>query len=88
MRRSWRNGLCSVIFMVLSGSACLYAADQSAPGAPAVKQVKPQTLCPVLGNKIDKKLFVDYEGKRIYVCCPMCIDKVKKDPAKYVKHSR
>ncbi|HUT37359.1 MAG TPA: hypothetical protein VNE39_28005, partial [Planctomycetota bacterium] len=29
----------------------------------------PQTTCPVMGGKIDRKLFVDYEGKRIYVCC-------------------
>ena len=44
-----------------------------------------QTLCPVLGNPIDKKLFVDYKGKRIYVCCAMCILKVKANPAKYLR---
>lgn len=55
-------------------------------GAGAVKvEAKAQTLCPVMGNAIDKKLFVDYEGKRIYVCCPACIEKFKSDPEKYMK---
>ena len=45
----------------------------------------PQTTCPVLGCEIDKNLFVDYKGKRIYVCCAGCINDVKKDPEKYIK---
>jgi YHS domain-containing protein len=45
----------------------------------------PQTTCPVLGGEIDKNLFVDYKGKRIYVCCAGCINDVKKDPEKYIK---
>ena len=61
----------------------LFAADPAAPVAPAVKN---QTTCPVMeGNAINKKLFVDYEGKRIYVCCRGCIGEVNGDPAKYVK---
>ena len=51
-----------------------------------VKQAPgPQTVCPVMGGKIDRKLFVDYEGKRIYACCEGCLPKIRKDPAKYVK---
>jgi YHS domain-containing protein len=47
---------------------------------------KAQTTCPVMkGNPINKKFFVDVEGKRIYVCCPGCIDPIKKEPAKYIK---
>jgi YHS domain-containing protein len=49
------------------------------------KQLKPQTTCPVLGEPIDKSLYVDYNGKRIYVCCADCIEKVKSDPEKYLK---
>lgn len=46
----------------------------------------PQTKCPVMsGKKIDKKLFVDYKGTRVYACCQMCVPKIKKDPAKYIK---
>lgn len=52
---------------------------------PVIVQAASQTKCPVLGNKIDEKVFVDYEGKRIYFCCSGCIDQFKKDPVKYLK---
>lgn len=44
-----------------------------------------QTKCPVMGGKINKAQFADVNGKRIYVCCPGCIGKIKADPAKYIK---
>jgi len=31
-----------------------------------------QTTCPVMGGDIDKKLYVDKDGKRIYMCCVGC----------------
>lgn len=54
-------------------------------GIPAVVHADPQTKCPVLGGKIDNKVYVDYQGKRIYFCCAGCIDTFKKDPEKYLK---
>ena len=45
----------------------------------------PQTTCPVMGGAIDKKFYVDYQGKRIYMCCPGCKDAIAKDPDKYIK---
>ena len=45
----------------------------------------PQTVCPIMGGKIDRKVYTDYEGKRVYFCCPGCIEKFRKDPAKYVQ---
>ena len=53
--------------------------------AAAATQLKPQTICPVMGNEINRSLFVDVNGKRIYVCCKACIDPVKKNPEKYIK---
>jgi len=44
-----------------------------------------QTTCPVMGGKINKDVYSDYEGKRVYFCCTSCISEFKKDPAKYVK---
>jgi len=44
----------------------------------------PQTVCPVMGGKINKSLFVDHDGKRVYVCCPGCLPDLKQDPAKYI----
>ena len=45
----------------------------------------PQTLCPVSGAKINKKVFVDYKGKRVYLGCNACPDKFSKSPETYVK---
>jgi hypothetical protein len=41
--------------------------------------------CPVMGNAVNRELYVDHDGKRIYVCCEACIEKVKADPDKYLK---
>lgn len=49
----------------------------------AVKTLVPQTTCPVMGGAINKELFVDKDGKRIYVCCGGCIDAVTKDFSTY-----
>jgi hypothetical protein len=49
------------------------------------KTLAPQTTCPVMGGAINKKQYVDYQGKRIYVCCPGCIAELKADPEKYIK---
>ncbi len=45
------------------------------------EEAKAQTTCPMTGNPIDKKHFVEVDGKRIYLCCPACAEAVKKDPA-------
>jgi YHS domain-containing protein len=45
-----------------------------------------QTTCPVSGEKLkDKSVYVDYEGRRVVLCCAMCKDKFDADPAKYLK---
>jgi YHS domain-containing protein len=39
-----------------------------------------QTKCPVSGEEIDKTVFSDYSGRRIYFCCKKCVATFKKDP--------
>lgn len=46
---------------------------------------KPQTTCPVLGGNVDKNVYADYQGKRIYFCCSGCDAEFKKNPEKYMK---
>ena len=50
-----------------------------------VKDESTQTVCPVMGNKINKDVYVDHEGHRVYFCCEPCIEKFKADPDKYLK---
>ncbi|MGB5139177.1 MAG: hypothetical protein WBP29_11655 [Candidatus Zixiibacteriota bacterium] len=49
------------------------------------KELKSQTLCPVMGGKIDSTVYTDIQGQRVYHCCPMCKAKLKADPDKYFK---
>ena len=44
-----------------------------------------QTTCPVMGGTINKELYADYEGKRVYFCCEGCAPEFQKDPDKYIK---
>jgi YHS domain-containing protein len=43
-----------------------------------------QTTCPVMGGPINKAIFVEYQGKKVYFCCNACPDVFKADPAKYI----
>jgi YHS domain-containing protein len=67
-----------VLFLALTLAAfaagSLWAADP-----------KPQTVCPVLAGNIDKSVYADYKGKRIYFCCKGCDAEFSKDPEKYMK---
>jgi len=59
---------------------------QKSEKAPAsVRQGKPQTKCPVMGGPVNKKVFTDYKGKRIYFCCDSCISAFLNNPDKYLK---
>lgn len=49
------------------------------------KAGKAQTTCPVLGGEINKHLYTDYKGYRIYFCCAGCPEEFKKNPEKYLK---
>jgi len=48
-------------------------------------ELKAQTLCPVMGGKIDSTAYADIQGQRVYLCCPGCSKALKSDPDKYFK---
>jgi YHS domain-containing protein len=43
-----------------------------------------QKVCPVMGVPIDPDIYVDHEGRRIYFCCPACVEKFREDPDRYL----
>lgn len=85
-RRQMKTGLAIAAMAVAVSCAGTpaFAEDAKKEQAQAPK-LKAQVTCPVAGGAIDKNLFVDNAGVRIYVCCAACLDEVRKDPAKYVK---
>ena len=74
----------SIALFALATALAVTLAGIGTAQAP-VKNSTLQGKCPVMGNPIDKKVFADHDGKRVYFCCPMCIDKFKKDPEGYIK---
>ena len=53
--------------------------------APAPVELVPQKTCPVMGGEIDKEVFLDYEGQRVYFCCGGCENDFLEDPDAYLK---
>ncbi len=69
------------------GHAHDHGAEKKAPPAADApeKEIKLQTTCPVMGGAINKDLYVDHDGKRVYICCKGCEAPLKKDPATYIQ---
>jgi YHS domain-containing protein len=44
-----------------------------------------QKTCPIMGGPINKAHFTEYQGKKVYFCCPGCEEEFAKDPEKYIK---
>lgn len=54
------------------------------PAAVTAVAVITQTTCPVMdGNPIDKNVFTEYKGQKVYFCCQECVAKFKAEPEKY-----
>lgn len=85
------------IVVILSGCEREPAAQQ--PAGQAAKQTATtaqadgtqaetaivQTTCPIMeGNPINKNLFVEYKGKKVYFCCAGCPETFLKNPEKYI----
>lgn len=45
---------------------------------------KTQTQCPMMGGPIDKNVYTDYHGKRIYFAGEMCRGMFLQDPQKHM----
>ncbi len=50
----------------------------------AVSMSGEQTVCPVTGMAIDKNIWTDYKGKRVYFCTQDCKEEFLKNPDKYI----
>ncbi|MBF0206005.1 MAG: TA0938 family protein [Oligoflexia bacterium] len=71
-------------FNILAQTDVTTTTSKSTPAGKNIVQ-KVQSHCPVLGGTIDKQVFTDYKGKRVYFCCSSCIQEFKNDPEKFMK---
>ena len=77
-------GLLLIGLVVLTGCK-----KKSEPAAPvetekAVSATIQQTTCPIMGGAINKDIFTEYKGKKVYFCCAGCEEKFKANPEKYI----
>jgi YHS domain-containing protein len=78
----------AIMMVALAGAA--FASDSKTDTTKAdtqPKELKHQTLCPVMGGKIDSTAYTDIQGQRVYHCCPACSAALKADPDKYFKEA-
>ena len=53
--------------------------------ATAAELPETNTTCPVMkGNPVNKDIFVDYQGRRVYFCCERCKVDFQATPTKYL----
>ncbi|MHC4540358.1 MAG: hypothetical protein ACYS74_11320 [Planctomycetota bacterium] len=90
--RSTRLHLISVLMACVAFSAAAYAIEENThthgqenttAGSEHVDMTN--TLCPVVPEmKADPDIFTEYQGKRIYFCCPNCRATFIKSPEQYL----
>ncbi len=74
-----------LISFIIFSALFLSTARNYANGEEKESAVIGQTVCPVLGSPIDKNIFLDYKGKRVYFCCSSCKGVFNSDPELYMK---
>jgi YHS domain-containing protein len=75
----------SISLALVVAAAMAVSVATTGIAAPPAAQPQTQTTCPVLGGNINKNIYVDYQGQRIYFCCEGCIAEFKKNPEKYLE---
>ena len=85
------TGLAVICLLAVLG--CQKKTEPAVPPAPAtpvteanatVSAAVEQTMCPVMGGPINKDIFVEYQGKKVYFCCAQCKGEFEKESEKYL----
>jgi hypothetical protein len=74
--------------LILLAVGTLFVSGSFASQKEANKENKAeyQTKCPVTGRKINKVVYFEYKGVKIYACCRGCIPTIKDKPGKFLQH--
>lgn len=79
-----RRWLVLILVMVSMSGPAGWSAGTTASATAGVTDAG-NKMCPVSDEEVTGKHFVEYNGKRYGLCCPMCANKFKRDPEKYLK---
>lgn len=79
-----RNMVKVLSFTALAALMIFSFGTQGWAGEEETSEVKMQSVCPIMGNPINKDVFADHDGKRVYFCCAGCIGTFNADPAAFI----
>ena len=51
---------------------------------PKIELTMEQEMCPIMGQPINKELYTEYKGKKVYFCCEGCKEKFEANPEQYL----
>jgi YHS domain-containing protein len=81
-----------IMAVLVLGVSIGWAQEANGPNSSQMSSVQPIEVgnkhCPVSGHKVGEMgpaIKQEYNGKIYNLCCPMCIETFKSDPAKYSK---
>ena len=80
-----RSYLSTVFAAILATSALAADPSDQKPASQNGKQAT-NTVCPVSGDKvgsIGKPVYVEYQGKKLALCCKDCLKDFHRNPAKF-----
>lgn len=78
-----------LVILLFAGLIVLGGCKKSEPAAPpeteeVASAAIEQTICPIMGQAINKDFFTEYKGQKVYFCCAGCKEKFEKEPEKYL----
>jgi YHS domain-containing protein len=78
--------LAAILLGLIALNGCKKKSEPAAPSAAgeAVSAAIEQTTCPVMEGAVNKAIFTEYKGKKVYFCCPGCKEQFEKEPEKYL----
>ena len=84
----------AVAFLII-GLVFVNGCKKKSPSSPApaasvsAAAAVEQTICPAcpgmgIGGPVNKDIFTEYQGKKVYFCCAQCKGEFEKEPEKYL----
>ena len=81
MKQSKKMSLWASLLLV--GLIVVAGCKKSEPAAPSESETA-EAVAPSLSGAIDKAIFIEYQSKKVYFCCPGCEEKFKENPEMYL----
>jgi YHS domain-containing protein len=76
--------ICLMFLGLVISSGCKKQSQPITETSVVVSAAIEQKTCPVTGDPIDKNVFIEYQGKKVYFCCTDCKAIFEKNPERYI----